>query len=146
MFEFLRPLGSIGHLLPKYIEGRKMAEDANWRDLQNYETNRQQQLFNLYQEDIYPDAVMQSRLGTINARMNTDNAAMLYNMNLDAYPYARSANLYEAMMSPYRARDQARLDRLGASFTEQLYRNPNLLFGAMNNQMVMPQASLPSGI
>lgn len=71
-------LGSLGSLLPGYIQGRRQAIADNWQDLQNYNNIQQGQLNNAFTEatwqprlDLMYDSARRSQMNTIVSGLNT---------------------------------------------------------------------------
>lgn len=69
--------GSIGRILPGYVEGQRNAITDNWKDLQNYNAVQQGQLANAFTEatfgnnvDMHYDARNLSRLNYLQSEAN----------------------------------------------------------------------------
>lgn len=93
--------GSIGRILPGYVEGQRNAIKDNWQDLENYNNVQAGQLANAFTEatfgnnvDMMYDAAKRSRLGL---GMDLGNFAMY----LAGYGDMFNANLERARALPY---------------------------------------------
>lgn len=102
-------LGGLASLLPNYVQGQRMANQDNWRDLMNYNQVQSGQLSNLFTEATWQDRLDQFRNSTINSALQT-------------YGNQANARLME-IMRPYRERE---------AMTWNYFANPLADIGALS--------------
>lgn len=130
--------GSIGRILPGYVEGHRNAVKDNWDDLQNYNTVQQGQLANAFTEatfgnnvDMHYDARNLSRLNYLQSEANHALWEKLFGYRADAaieeaQAWPEMQLLKNSMMMNLMAQGIVNPDMLSGAISGGL-------FGGMNN-------------
>lgn len=121
---FLGFLGSIGRMLPSYVEGERAAIKDNWQDAANYNTVLNGQLQNAYSQATFNDLVNAIKYQLAGNALNTMNAGL---------------NTYTNMVAaPYSIPNAAQNNWLALQYNPLLWAN-NVAMGALQNQMYQQQ-------
>lgn len=94
-------IGSLGRVLPNYVQGERQAIQDNWQDLQNYNQVQAGQIQNAFDEQVFGDRVDMMGFSRDNSANNAYNLWMQTMMQQAMFPGALQGAANTGMILPY---------------------------------------------
>ena len=97
---FFGVLGTLGQLLPGYIQGRQNAIRDNWQDMANFDTTLHNQLKNWYDITTWENQINNSALQSAMLGQNALMSGMNLSLNQANYPGQLGAAQVNSQYAP----------------------------------------------